>query len=82
MPKFINKKSFKFTLYVEAISFLKKKKYYRIIKYFSPALHSPFFSVSVDVEDKVEALDYDKHNNDKDKNKKSYMDENVHIVCV
>jgi len=42
----------------------------------------PFFSVSVDVDDKVRALDEDIEDNNHDKKEEADMDENVYIVCI
>ena len=45
-------------------------------------MYFPFFSVSVDVDDKVRALDEDIEDNNHDKKEEADMDENVYIVCI
>ena len=44
-------------------------------------MHYSFLSIFVDVDDKVEALDDDVDNNDKDKYEKANMKKNINIVC-
>ena len=44
-------------------------------------MYSSFLSIFVGVDDKVEALDDDVDNNDKDKYEKANMKKNINIVC-